>query len=260
MAHLAADARARRASIRRPRRRPASRRRRCGHAHRRRRTTPSSSRCPARCGCGRGPCCRRCSRRTPRDPGADRRAGGALGCRRAASASQRVADRAWEREWLKDFHAMRFGRRLWIVPHHEAPPADPAAVVVRLDPGLAFGTGTHPSTALCLNGWTAHLRPASASSTTAAARACSPSPRRGSGRAGCSATTSIRRPRSRRATTPPPMASTAGRAVDENPPRCRAPQTCCSPTSSPVRCANSHLHSHGCCEPGGQARAGGHPR
>jgi ribosomal protein L11 methyltransferase len=61
-----------------------------------------------------------------------------------------VADRAWEREWLKDFHAMRFGRRLWIVPHHEPAPADPAAVVVRLDPGLAFGTGTHPSTALCL--------------------------------------------------------------------------------------------------------------
>lgn len=61
-----------------------------------------------------------------------------------------VADRAWEREWLKDFHSMRFGRRLWIVPHHESPPEDPEAVVVRLDPGLAFGTGTHPSTALCL--------------------------------------------------------------------------------------------------------------
>jgi ribosomal protein L11 methyltransferase PrmA len=64
--------------------------------------------------------------------------------------AERVADRVWEREWLKDFHAMRFGRRLWIVPHHEDAPADPAAVVVRLDPGLAFGTGTHPSTALCL--------------------------------------------------------------------------------------------------------------
>ncbi len=61
-----------------------------------------------------------------------------------------VADRAWEREWLKDFHAMRFGRRLWIVPHHEAPPEDPAAGMVGLGPGLAFGTGTHPSTALCL--------------------------------------------------------------------------------------------------------------
>jgi ribosomal protein L11 methyltransferase len=63
---------------------------------------------------------------------------------------ERVADRVWEREWLKDFHSMRFGRRLWIVPTHEAPPADADAVSVRLDPGLAFGTGTHPSTALCL--------------------------------------------------------------------------------------------------------------
>jgi ribosomal protein L11 methyltransferase len=60
-----------------------------------------------------------------------------------------VADRVWEREWLRDFHAMRFGQRLWICPRHESV-ADPAAVVVRLDPGLAFGTGTHPSTALCL--------------------------------------------------------------------------------------------------------------
>jgi ribosomal protein L11 methyltransferase len=63
--------------------------------------------------------------------------------------TKEIADRAWEREWLKDFHAMRFGRRLWVSPHHE-PIADPAAVVVHLDPGLAFGTGTHPTTALCL--------------------------------------------------------------------------------------------------------------
>lgn len=70
-----------------------------------------------------------------------------------------VPDRAWEREWLKDFHPMRFGRRLWIVPHHEAPPADPDAVIVRLDPGLAFGTGNHPSTALCLRWLDAHLAP-----------------------------------------------------------------------------------------------------
>ena len=68
-----------------------------------------------------------------------------------------VADRAWEREWLKDFHSMRFGRRLWIVPHHESPPEDPEAAVVRLDPGLAFGTGTHPSTALCLTWLDARL-------------------------------------------------------------------------------------------------------
>lgn len=62
---------------------------------------------------------------------------------------QSVADRVWEREWLRDFHAMRFGRRLWICPHHEQVHA-PDAVIVQLDPGLAFGTGTHASTALCL--------------------------------------------------------------------------------------------------------------
>jgi ribosomal protein L11 methyltransferase len=60
-----------------------------------------------------------------------------------------VEDRAWEREWLKDFHAMRFGERLWVCPNHEQV-TDPGAVVVRMDPGLAFGTGTHPTTALCL--------------------------------------------------------------------------------------------------------------
>jgi ribosomal protein L11 methyltransferase len=62
---------------------------------------------------------------------------------------QRVANRVWEGEWLKDFHAQRFGRRLWVCPHHERISA-PDAVVVMLDPGLAFGTGTHASTALCL--------------------------------------------------------------------------------------------------------------
>lgn len=60
-----------------------------------------------------------------------------------------VPNRAWEREWLRDFHAMRFGERLWICPRHEQVAA-PGAVIVRLDPGMAFGTGTHPSTALCL--------------------------------------------------------------------------------------------------------------
>src|SRR5690606_31359979 len=73
--------------------------------------------------------------------------------------TERIADRVWEREWLKDFHPMRFGRRLWVVPNHSPPPEDPAAVIVRLDPGLAFGTGTHPSTALCLTWLDAHLTP-----------------------------------------------------------------------------------------------------
>ena len=67
-----------------------------------------------------------------------------------------LADRPWEREWLKDSHAMRFGRRLWVCPHHEHVGA-PDAVVVALDPGLAFGTGTHASTALCLTWLDAHF-------------------------------------------------------------------------------------------------------
>jgi ribosomal protein L11 methyltransferase len=67
-----------------------------------------------------------------------------------------VADRAWEREWLKDSHALRFGRRLWVCPHHERVSA-PDAVIVALDPGLAFGTGTHASTALCLTWLDAHF-------------------------------------------------------------------------------------------------------
>ena len=61
-----------------------------------------------------------------------------------------VADRDWERVWLSDWKSMRFGRRLWVCPTAAAPPDDPHAVIVRLDPGLAFGTGTHPTTALCL--------------------------------------------------------------------------------------------------------------
>jgi len=60
-----------------------------------------------------------------------------------------LADRVWEREWLKDFGPMQFGRRLWVVPG-DTDVAASDAVVVRLDPGLAFGTGTHPTTALCL--------------------------------------------------------------------------------------------------------------
>ena len=60
-----------------------------------------------------------------------------------------LEDRAWEREWLKDFRPMRFGRRLWVVPGDQAVPADDA-LILRLDPGLAFGTGTHPTTRLCL--------------------------------------------------------------------------------------------------------------
>lgn len=60
-----------------------------------------------------------------------------------------LAERPWEREWLRDFEPMRFGERLWVCPGDQSPPGSDA-VIVRLDPGLAFGTGTHPTTALCL--------------------------------------------------------------------------------------------------------------
>jgi ribosomal protein L11 methyltransferase len=64
---------------------------------------------------------------------------------------RRVEDQDWTRVWMDQFQPMRFGRRLWIYPWTIEPPADdPDAVIVRLDPGLAFGTGTHPTTALCL--------------------------------------------------------------------------------------------------------------
>jgi len=62
---------------------------------------------------------------------------------------EQVEDKDWEREWMDNFHPMQFGRRLWICPSWREVP-DPQAVNVMLDPGLAFGTGTHPTTALCL--------------------------------------------------------------------------------------------------------------
>ncbi len=60
-----------------------------------------------------------------------------------------LEDKDWEREWMANYHPMRFGQRLWVCPSwREAP--EPDAVNMMLDPGLAFGTGTHPTTALCL--------------------------------------------------------------------------------------------------------------
>ncbi|WP_278958993.1 50S ribosomal protein L11 methyltransferase [Aquipseudomonas alcaligenes] len=62
---------------------------------------------------------------------------------------EHIEDQDWERSWMDNFQPMRFGQRLWIVPSWHAAP-EPEAVNLLLDPGLAFGTGTHPTTALCL--------------------------------------------------------------------------------------------------------------
>ncbi|BBB27329.1 50S ribosomal protein L11 methyltransferase [Amphritea japonica] len=60
-----------------------------------------------------------------------------------------LEDKDWEREWMDNYHPMKFGKRLWVCPSWKAVP-EPDAVNLMLDPGLAFGTGTHPTTALCL--------------------------------------------------------------------------------------------------------------
>ena len=68
---------------------------------------------------------------------------------------ERLEDRDWSSTWRETFHAMRFGAHLWVVPTGEqAPESD--AVTIHLDPGLAFGTGTHVTTALCLEWLDAH--------------------------------------------------------------------------------------------------------
>jgi ribosomal protein L11 methyltransferase len=62
-----------------------------------------------------------------------------------------VADQDWERAWMDQYAPMRFGTRTWIVPWNmAAPPESAGGAILRLDPGLAFGSGTHPTTALCL--------------------------------------------------------------------------------------------------------------
>ena len=62
---------------------------------------------------------------------------------------EHVADKDWSRIWMADFKPMRFGKRLWICPSWQSH-SEPDSIVISLDPGLAFGTGTHPTTALCL--------------------------------------------------------------------------------------------------------------
>jgi len=66
-----------------------------------------------------------------------------------------LEDKDWVRAWMEHYQPMDFGHGLWICPSHLAPP-DPHATNVLLDPGLAFGTGTHPTTAMCLRFLAAH--------------------------------------------------------------------------------------------------------
>jgi ribosomal protein L11 methyltransferase len=71
----------------------------------------------------------------------------------SSAQTRTVEDQDWERAWMDQFRPMRFGARTWIVPSNQELPDDAdaeSAVVIRLDPGLAFGSGTHPTTALCL--------------------------------------------------------------------------------------------------------------
>ncbi len=69
--------------------------------------------------------------------------------------AQSLAEQNWESTWMADFHPMQFGKRLWVIPSHHANRLEPFQV--RLDPGLAFGTGKHPTTALCLQWLDEHI-------------------------------------------------------------------------------------------------------
>lgn len=71
---------------------------------------------------------------------------------------EQLEDKDWEREWMDNFHPIKFGNRLWVCPSWREIP-DPTAVNVMLDPGLAFGTGTHPTTALCMQWLDATIEP-----------------------------------------------------------------------------------------------------
>ena len=79
-------------------------------------------------------------------------------CTQAPTVAVPVPDRDWTRVWEDQFHPLQIGERLWICPSW-TPPPDPDAINILLDPGLAFGTGTHPTTAMCLRALDANLPP-----------------------------------------------------------------------------------------------------
>lgn len=66
-----------------------------------------------------------------------------------------IEDQAWERAWMEHYHPMKFAEKLWICPTGQEQREDNTVCLV-LDPGLAFGTGTHPTTALCLEWLASH--------------------------------------------------------------------------------------------------------
>lgn len=68
---------------------------------------------------------------------------------------ERVEDQVWERAWMEYYQPMKFGERLWVCPTGQEQ-HEPGTVCMLLDPGLAFGTGTHPTTALCLEWLAGH--------------------------------------------------------------------------------------------------------
>ncbi|MCW8831029.1 MAG: 50S ribosomal protein L11 methyltransferase [Gammaproteobacteria bacterium] len=81
----------------------------------------------------------------------------ALAGMESSISSETLEDQNWTRSWMDHYQAMQFGERLWVCPWHIDPPV-PDAVNLRLDPGLAFGTGTHPTTSLCLRWLDQHIK------------------------------------------------------------------------------------------------------
>jgi ribosomal protein L11 methyltransferase len=73
--------------------------------------------------------------------------------------SQAIEDQDWNREWKKNYHPVRIGKRLLIRPSWEPVPSDAPECVIEIDPEMAFGTGTHATTQLCLRLLEDHLHP-----------------------------------------------------------------------------------------------------
>ena len=90
-----------------------------------------------------------------------RRAAGALGLELPAFSVEALAEEDWVRRTQEQFGPLRITERLWVIPSWCAP-VDPLAINITLDPGLAFGTGSHPTTRLCLRWLAAHLEPGAA--------------------------------------------------------------------------------------------------